>query len=80
MEPPEDIEVPVSLLTEEEVANLVATRRPAYVPLARGDGVTRLPPADPATGGVPRACYGCVSVHMWWVFTGFINQRPSMDR
>lgn len=71
VEPPEDIEVPVSLLTEEEVANLVATRRPAYVPLARGDGVTRLPPADPATGGVPRPYYGCVSVHMCWVFTGF---------
>ena len=75
VEPPEDIEVPVSLLTEEEVANLVATRRPAYVPLARGDGVTRLPPADPATGGVPRPFHGCVSVHVWWVFTGLYISR-----
>jgi len=50
VEPPEDIEVPKSLLGEEEVARLVAERRPAYVPLARGDGVSRLPPPDPATG------------------------------
>ena len=50
VEPPEDIEVPASLLSEEEVATLVAERKPAYVPLARGDGVTRLPPPDPATG------------------------------
>jgi hypothetical protein len=59
VEPPEDIEVPKSLLGEEEVARLVAERRPAYVPLARGDGVSRLPPPDPATGPAaapPPAC------------------------
>lgn len=44
--------MPASLLSEEVVARLVAERKPAYVPLARGDGVTRLPPPDPATGNV----------------------------
>ena len=61
VEPPEDIEVPKSLLGEEEVARPVAERRPAYVPLARGDGVSRLPPPDPATGPAAAPPLSCAA-------------------
>ena len=51
VDPPEDIEVPQSLLPDEEVERLVAERQPRFVPLERfGPGSDPLPPPDPASG------------------------------
>ena len=54
VEAPDDIDVPDSLLPEERVAELLAERVPAFVPLPgrEADGATPLP--DPATGIVQR--------------------------
>jgi hypothetical protein len=51
VDPPEDIEVPASLLPEDELQRLVAERQPRFVPLARyGPDSDPLPPPDAATG------------------------------
>lgn len=52
VDPPEDIEVPQSLLPEEDVERLVAKRQPRFIPLQRyGPDSDPLPPPDAATGG-----------------------------
>ena len=51
VEPPEDIEVPDALLSEEEVTSLVASRRPRFVPLPHSPpGTSALRPPDADTG------------------------------
>ncbi len=51
IEPPEDIQVPQSLLPPERVEELVAERNPHFVPLERfGPSSSAMPPPDPATG------------------------------
>ena len=51
VDPPEDIEVPQSLLPPELVEQLVAERNPHFVPLERfGPSSSPMPPPDPSTG------------------------------
>lgn len=51
MEPPEDIEVPQSLLPPERIEQLVAERNPHFVPLERfGPSSSATPPPDSSTG------------------------------
>ncbi|CAL8466878.1 g6414 [Coccomyxa elongata] len=55
VDPPEDIEVPQSLLPPDLVEQLVAERNPHFVPLERfGPSSSPMPPPDPSTGIVQR--------------------------
>ena len=50
------MDVPKYLLSPEEVEQLVAERKPRFIPLERyGPGSDAMPPADSATGECPNA-------------------------
>ena len=61
IEAPEEVDVPSSLLPEEEVEQLVAELNPHFIPLAGSPpGSSATPPADPTTGN---PLYPSLSLH-----------------
>ena len=74
VEPPEDIEVPQSLLPDEVVDSLVAERQPRFVPLARfGPDSDPLPPPDAATGRQPFPLWTAV-LHVLVLFHSMLSK------
>jgi predicted Zn-dependent peptidase len=63
VEAPPDVDVPDDLLSYEEVARLVAERRPAFVPIDGAPGGDATPPPDAATGVVQRRLANGVRVN-----------------
>ena len=63
VEAPEDIDVPDALVPPERVAELLAARKPHFVPVPGREAEGAFPPADPETGIVQRRLSNGVRVN-----------------
>ena len=63
VEAPEDIDVPDALVPPERVAELLAARKPHFVPVPGREAEGPFPPADPETGIVQRRLSNGVRVN-----------------
>lgn len=63
VEAPEDIDVPDALVPPERVAELLASRKPHFVPVPGREAEGPFPPADPETGIVQRRLSNGVRVN-----------------